>query len=75
MSLDKQVIILYAVTNGFVDDVEVAKLVDFEAGLHKFMESNHPEIGKGIIETTDITPEIEEALKEAINEFKQTGAY
>jgi len=75
MSLDKQVIILYAVTNGFVDDVEVAKLADFEAGLHKFMESNHPEIGKSIIETTDITPETEEALKKAIEEFKQTGAY
>jgi F-type H+-transporting ATPase subunit alpha len=75
MSLDKQVIILYAVTNGFVDDVEVAKLSAFEAGLHKFMESNHPEIGKSIIDTKDIIPETEESLKKAINEFKQTGAY
>ncbi|MFC1925049.1 F0F1 ATP synthase subunit alpha [Chloroflexota bacterium] len=75
MSLDKQVVILYAVTNGFVDDVEVAKLASFEAGLSKFMESNHPEIGKSINDTTDITPETEEALKKAINEFKQSGAY
>jgi len=75
MSLDKQVIILYAVTNGFVDDIEVAKLASFEAGLSKFMESNHPEIGKNINDTTDITPETEEALKKAINEFKQSGAY
>jgi F-type H+-transporting ATPase subunit alpha len=75
MPLDKQVIILYAVTNGFVDDVEVARLADFEAGLHKFMDSNHPEIGKSIIDNKDITPENEEALKKAITEFKQTGAF
>lgn len=75
MSLDKQVIILYAVTNGFVDDVAVDKLAAFEAGLSKFMDTNHPEIGKSIIESTDITPENEEALKKAIDEFKQTGAY
>ena len=75
MSLDKQVTILYAVTNGYVDDVAVDKLAAFEAGLYKFMESNHPEIGKSINATTDITPETEETLKKAIGEFKQSGAY
>ena len=75
MSLDKQVNILYAVTNGYVDDVAIDKLAAFEAGLYKFMESNHPEIGKNINDTTDITPETEEALKKAIDEFKQSGAY
>lgn len=75
MSPDKQVMILYAVTNGYVDDVAVDRLAAFETGLHKFMESNHPEVGKSIIKTGDIIPETEAALKKALSEFKQSGAY
>jgi len=75
MPLDKQVIILYAVTNGFVDNIAVDRLTTFETGLSKFMDTNHPEIGKSIIAETDITPQTEEALKKAIEEFKQSGAY
>ncbi|MFC1925461.1 F0F1 ATP synthase subunit alpha [Chloroflexota bacterium] len=75
MPLDKQVIILFAVTNGFVDEIAVDRLAAFETGLSKYMDTNHPEIGKSIIAEKDITPQTEEALKKAIEEFKQTGAY
>ncbi|MDM7998951.1 MAG: F0F1 ATP synthase subunit alpha [Dehalococcoidia bacterium] len=72
LPLEKEIIILYAVTNGYLDDVPVDKVTEFEIGLQKFMETNHPEIGKDIAATKDLSPETEEALKKAIVEFKQS---
>jgi len=71
MAMEKQVIILYAGINGYLDDVSVEKLAAFEADLHKFMDTSHPEIGKAITQDKDISAATEEALKKAITEFKQ----
>jgi F-type H+-transporting ATPase subunit alpha len=71
MSVEKQVIILYAAINGYLDEVPVDKITAFEANFHRFMEANHPEIGRKIAEEKEINPETEEALKRAIPEFKQ----
>ncbi len=71
MSVEKQVVILYAAINGYLDDVPVDKVGAFEANLQRFMEANHPEIGKSIASKKEITPEIEEKLKAAIPEFKK----
>jgi F-type H+-transporting ATPase subunit alpha len=75
MSLEKEVTILYAVTNGYLDDVPLDKIAAFENSLHRFMETNHPEIGKDIAKAKDLSPETEEALKGAIIGFKQSGVY
>ena len=75
MSLRQQVEILYAVVNGLLDEVPVEKLRDFEVAFHRFMESNHPQIGQDIEEKGEIVPETEEALKKAIGEFKQSMPY
>jgi len=72
MSLEKQVMILYAAINGYLDDAPAGKVAKFEAEFHKFMEASHPEIGKEIATKKEIKPETEEALKKAILEFKQT---
>ncbi len=71
MSVEKQVMILYAAINGYIDDVAVDKVVAFETNFHRFMEANHPEIGERIAGEKEISPETEEALKAAIQEFKQ----
>jgi len=71
MPLEKQVMILYAAINGYLDDVPGDKVGAFEANFHRFMEANHPEIGKKIAKQKELTPEIEEKLKAAILEFKQ----
>jgi F-type H+-transporting ATPase subunit alpha len=71
MSLDKQVAILYAAINGYLDDVPVDKVITFEVNFHRFMEANHPEIGKEIHKTKEITDKTEEVLKKAIAEFKK----
>ncbi len=72
MSLSKEVTILYAVNKGFLDDVPVEKIAEFESNFHKFMESNHPEIFKQIETDKEFKPETEDKLKSAISEFKQS---
>jgi len=71
MSLEKQVMILYAAINGYLDDVVTDKVTAFETDFHRFMEANHPGIGERIAGEKEITTDIEEALKAAITEFKQ----
>jgi len=75
MSLHDQVQILYAAVNGLLDDVPVNKISDFESAFQKFMESSHPDTSREIDEKMEITPEIEEALKNAIAEFKKAMPY
>jgi F-type H+-transporting ATPase subunit alpha len=71
-SLEKQVMILYAAINGYLDDVSVDKVRTFESNFHTFMEANHPEIGRAIAGEKQISDETEKALKVAISEFKQS---
>jgi len=72
MPLEREITILYAVTNGYVDDVPLDRVSAFEDALHKFMQTNHPEVVKDIAAAKDLTPNTEETLKAAIVEFKQS---
>jgi F-type H+-transporting ATPase subunit alpha len=69
--LEKQVMILYAVINGHLDDIPVDKVNAFESEFYRFMETSHPEIGQTIAKTKELSTETEESLKKAIEEFKQ----
>jgi len=66
MPLEKEVTILHAVINGYLDDVPVEKVRAFEEGFHRFMETSHPEIGQHISAEKELSDETEEALKHAI---------
>ena len=72
MPVEKQVMILYAAINGYLDDVPVDKLTAFETDFHRFMGANHPKVGEAIAKEKDISAETEEKLKAAISEFKKT---
>jgi len=69
--LEKQVMILYAVINGYMDDIPMAKVTAFEADFYRFMEASHADLGKSIAKTKELSTEAEETLKKAITEFKQ----
>ena len=69
--LEKQVMILYAAINGYLDSIVPDKVTTFENAFLSFMDTNHPEIGKTIARDKDLTVETESALKEAIGEFKK----
>lgn len=69
MSLENQVMSLFAGVNGFVDHVPVERVKAWENAFLRYMESSHPEIGKDIHEKKIITPETESRLREAIQGF------
>jgi F-type H+-transporting ATPase subunit alpha len=71
----QEVTIIYCGIHGFLDDVPVAKVRDFEAAFHRFLEAQHPDMVRGIEESKDLTPEMEEKLREAIRQFKETVPY
>jgi F-type H+/Na+-transporting ATPase subunit alpha len=70
--LSRQVMILYAVINGMLDDIPVGKIRAFETEFYRHMDVNHPETGKAIDKTKELIAEVEEALKKAISEFKKS---
>jgi len=73
--LEKQVMILYAVTNGYLDDVPVTKVRDFQESFLQFMVSTHPEIGETIARDKILSKETIEALRAAIEEFKRSTSF
>ncbi len=75
MLLEKEVAILYAVINGYLDDVPVERVRAFEDAFHRFMEMSHPEICERIAQDKELSEETEEALKAAILEFKEKVPY
>ncbi|MEO6891428.1 MAG: F0F1 ATP synthase subunit alpha [Ktedonobacteraceae bacterium] len=79
LGVEKQVMIIYAATHGFLDDVPLEQVVAWEAGFHRYMETSHPEIGQEIIEKSvkqknTMSDELIARLETAIKEYKQTAA-
>ncbi|MCH2526471.1 MAG: F0F1 ATP synthase subunit alpha [Dehalococcoidia bacterium] len=74
LSLGNEVIVLFAVNAGLMDDVEISKCGAFEEQLLRYMDSNHPEMASTIMETGDISEELQANLTKAINDFKTTFA-
>ncbi len=73
--LDHQVMVIYAATNGYLDDVPIEKIRAFETAFYRFMDASHPQVGQSILNKREIDPETEESLKKAIQEFKLAGMF
>jgi len=71
---EHQIVALYALTKGFMDDVPVDKIKEFEAGLIDYTERNAKVFYKEIAETKMWTDKGEEQLKKAIEDFKASFA-
>jgi F-type H+-transporting ATPase subunit alpha len=70
MPVAEQIMSLYAATRGYLDDVAVDKVRDFEQGLQNHVKDRAPELLKKIVEVGDLTSEVEEGIKSAITAFK-----
>ena len=70
MPMEKMIISLFAGARGFLDDLPVETLQDFEPQMIAFIESKHQDILSEIKEKKEISPELEEKMKKAIGEFK-----
>ncbi len=71
LSPEKQVALIFAGTKGFLDDIAVDKIRDFEDGIYTFIEAKYPEIFEQISSKKALDSDLEEKLTKAINEFKQ----
>ena len=74
MPVDQQVMVIFAVTNGFLDDVDVPKIRELAQGFHEFMSAQHPEIGEEIRTKKALSEDLTARLKKALEEFKALGS-
>jgi F-type H+-transporting ATPase subunit alpha len=77
--VEKQVMIIFAATNGYLDSTPVDKVTEWEAAFYRYMDANHPEVGQAIIDQSvkgkdKMSPDLLNQLKAAIEEFIQTAA-
>jgi F-type H+-transporting ATPase subunit alpha len=75
MPLAEQVIVFYAVSNGYLDDVAIRKVGDFEAAMGRYMKSSHPELVNALAGGAKLDADAQQALGQAIKDFKATGVY
>jgi F-type H+-transporting ATPase subunit alpha len=69
MPIANQIVVIYAATNGFADEVPVAEMIDWENALLSYFESSHPDLLSDILEEAELTDEILERLKKALEDF------
>lgn len=75
LTIAEMAISLFTVDQGFVDDLELSKIVPFELELHAYMRANHASLIENINQTGDYNDVIATQLKEAITAFKQTQTW
>ncbi len=71
VSLANQVMVIYAGTRGYIDHIPVARIPEWEQQFYQFMATRYPEIGNTIERTKVLSPETEESLKLALDEFNK----
>jgi len=70
MDVEKQVVAIWAATNGYTDDIPVEEVKAFEKGLREFVEKSHPGLLAAIKEKKTLTDEIKADLKQFVLDFK-----
>ena len=71
LPFSKQILIIYAGTNGFLDDLEVGDIRAFESGLYKYVESMNPALFKNIEEKKALDDAIKSDMNKTLKDFKQ----
>ncbi len=74
MPVEQQIMIIFAVTNGFLDDVPVAEIKAWEEGFRDFMGAGHPELAEEIRSRKVLSDDLAARLKAAVGEYKQVAA-
>ena len=74
MDVEKQVLMIWAATNGFTDDVPVENIREFEAELLRFIENSHPGVLQNLRAKKAITDDIQKDLEQSLKDFKEVWA-
>ncbi len=69
LPVERQVVLVYAGTNGYLDAIAVSDARLFETELYAFMEARHAQVLRGIVEKKELNDELKRALDSAVKEF------
>jgi F-type H+/Na+-transporting ATPase subunit alpha len=72
MALENEVIVIYAGTQGFLDDVPLARVQEFQDALLAYIDTRAPQVRQAIATKKELSPDVEGQLKEALKAFKTT---
>jgi F-type H+/Na+-transporting ATPase subunit alpha len=75
VSVERQVVILWAATNGHLDDVESGRITEFETGFYRFLESAHGELLPRIAKERALSDEITAELETAVRDFRRQAGF
>ena len=75
MTVAEMAVALFSVDRGYLDDVELNKIADFQTALLSYMDSEHGELMKKITETGEYGEDVEQALTKALEDFKANHAW
>ena len=70
LPVEKQVLIIYAGTNGFIDELPLTALKKYEQELYSFVESKHPDIFADILKKRELDSDLRAKMNKALEEFK-----
>jgi F-type H+-transporting ATPase subunit alpha len=70
LPVEKQILIIYAGTNGFVDELPLTALKKYEEDLYSFVESRHPEVFSDILKKRELDDDLRAKMKKALEDFK-----
>jgi F-type H+-transporting ATPase subunit alpha len=71
LPVERQILIIYAGTNGFVDELPLATLKRYEEQLYSFIESKHPDIFADVLKKRELDNELRSTMTAALQEFKE----
>src|SRR5436189_4596148 len=74
MDVEKQVLIIWSATNGYIDDVPIERIKKFEAELVRFIENSHPGVLQALREKKAIDADIQKDLEQSLRDFKDRWA-
>ena len=75
LSVAEMAISLFAADQGYLDDIELAKIVDFEHALHAYMRSSAADLLNSINESGDYNDDVAAGLRKAVEDFKANGTW
>ncbi len=75
LTVGEMAISLYSANEGYLDDVDVKKVVDFESALHSYMRANHADLLKSVSENGDYNDTVKNSFKTALDDFKKNHTW
>ncbi len=70
LPVEKQILIIFAGTNGYLDDLAVEECLPFEQSLYDFLDSSYPALGKKIFEKRELEDSLRGEIRKVLDEFK-----